>query len=218
MIYSKIAIDCVVIGYSVQENRFKILLIQRNNEPQKGAWALPGGFVKQTEEFETTAKHILKKETGIRNIFMDQLKAYSLTGCEDADRIISIAFFSIINMEKVKSDEAEQYSKWFDLHKIPKLPFDHKNKVKDTVDYLKMHVNTQPYLFKLLPAKFTLNQLQRIYECLFNVSIDNRNFRKKAKQMAYIEKLDELEVNTSRRPAYLYKFNPSKYKQAFKLF
>lgn len=218
MIYSRIAIDCVVIGYSVEEDSFKILLVQRSNEPKKGAWALPGGFVKQTETFEVTAKHILKKETGIRYIFIDQLKAYSLTGCEDSNRIISIAFFSIVNMERVKIDKAEQFSKWFDLYKIPDLPFDHKKKVEDTIAYLKTHVNTQPYLFKLLPAKFTLNQLQRIYECLFNVSIDNRNFRKKAKQLAYIVQLNELTMKTSRRPAHLYKFNALKYKKAFKLF
>ena len=214
----KIAIDCIIIGYDIVKNDFNVLLTKRINAPHKGEWALPGGFVNRTEEFEDTAKSILKKETGVEFIDMSQLKAYSLTDKKENNRIISIVYFSIINLQTISIDNGNQLSKWFNLHGMSTLPFDHSNKVNDVMTYIMTNAYVNPYLYKLLPEKFTLNQLQKVYESLFGIAIDNRNFRKRIKKMAYLEKLEELETNVSRRPGYLYRFNESKYTNSFKMF
>ena len=214
----KIAIDCVLIGYNTVQSDFNVLLSQRTNEPMKNEWALPGGFVKKTEEFEETAKSILHKETGIKDIYLDQLKAYSLTDIDDDNRIISIAYFAIVNLETLNIEEGLQLSKWFTLDSFPKLPFDHGKKLTDTMEHIRTNANTKPFLYKLLPEKFTLNQLQRIYESLFSIEIDNRNFRKRVKKMIYLEKLEEMETKVSRRPGYFYRFDDSKYDNSFNIF
>lgn len=214
----KITVDCIVVGYSNIQRSFNILLSKRTNQPHKGAWALPGGFVKKTEEFEDTANTIVEKETGVNNLFMDQLKAYSLTDINESNRIISIAFYSIVNLETLDIENGNQISKWFNLYDLPKLPFDHDKKVKDTIDHIKSHINTKPYLYKLLPIKFTLNQVQWVYESLFNLKVDNRNFRKQLNKMIYLEKTDELESNVSRRPGYLFKFNEEVFNELLDVF
>ncbi len=214
----KIAVDCIIIGYDHLDNIFKVLLSKRINSPNMGEWALPGGFVKQDEEFVEIAKKILVKETGLKNIFMSQLKAYSLTDTSANNRIISIAFYAITNLGGQRIDKGNQLSHWFDLQNRPKLPFDHGQKVLDAINIIKETAIVYPILYKLLPLKFTLNQVQRIFESLYGISIDNRNFRKKLNKLSYLEKLNELESNVHRRPGHIYKFNKSEYENSNKLF
>lgn len=208
----KIAIDCLVFAYDSTANELKLLLIRRNNEPAKDQWALPGGFVKETEEFVDTALRKLRQETGAKDIFLEQLKSYSLTDPSPENRIISIAFYALIRLENfVPSNDNDHLYTWTHTKNIPFLPFDHSQKVHDAIRLIKQNTRIKPLVFSLLPSKFTLNQLQKIYEEILDTTLDNRNFRRKVKGFKYIEPLHELEDNVSRRPGMLYSFNESEY-------
>jgi 8-oxo-dGTP diphosphatase len=216
--FFKIAIDCVMIGYDSQSNELKILFTQRAHDPKKGQWALPGGFVTKTESFEATASSILRRETGLKNVYLRQLKAYSLTDVSSSNRIASIAFYSLVKFDNLVLSKSEQPSQWFHFKDVPLLPFDHGKKVEAAIARVKELVRLEPVIFYLLPTKFPLNQLQRFYEELYRVKIDNRNFRKKIQKLPYIEKLDEVESNVSHRPAFLYQFNQKRYQDNFTLY
>ncbi|WP_276504901.1 NUDIX hydrolase [Terrimonas pollutisoli] len=210
----KITVDCLVFAYDNRTNELKLLLIKRNNEPCKGQWALPGGFVKRTEEFVDTALRKLGEETGAKNIFLEQLNGYGLTDPSPQNRIVSIAFYALIKLDDfAPSDTNNHQYKWAHIKSIPALPFDHTRKVNDAIQRIKERAHVKPVVFNLLPGKFSLNQLQNIYEEIFDLSLDNRNFRRKAKSLEYLEPLDEFENNVSRRPGRLYTFNESKFKE-----
>ncbi|MEL6538354.1 MAG: NUDIX domain-containing protein [Bacteroidota bacterium] len=211
MQYFRIAVDCVILGYDNDTSQLKVLFTKRIQEPQQGQWALPGGFVTQTESFEETAQAILKRETGIDDIYLRQLRAFSLTDASAENRIASVVYFSLVNWDTLAAQAGTQDSHWYPVTDYPALPFDHGEKVVETLARIKEVVRLEPIVYHLLPAKFTLNQLQRFYEVLFGTSLDNRNFRKKIKKQAYLEQLDELEQNVSHRPGHLYRFIPEKY-------
>ncbi|MEM1136457.1 MAG: NUDIX domain-containing protein [Bacteroidota bacterium] len=213
-----IAVDCVIVGYDSQENRLKVLFTKRVNEPEKGQWALPGGFVKKTETFEDTAKTILLKETGLARVFLRQLKAYSLTDASSLNRIASVAYYALIKYKDVSVTDSKQPTKWYYFKELPKLPFDHGEKVLATIERIKDLVRLEPVVYHLLPKKFPLNQLQKFYEALYDMKIDNRNFRKKIQKLPYIEKLNEMEINVSHRPANLYCFNAAKYEDSLQVY
>lgn len=213
----KISVDCVILGYDSLKSKLKILLIKRVNEPQKDMWALPGGFVKKTESFNTTAGNILLRETGLEKIYLRQLKAYSLTDISANNRIASVAYYSFIKFDDVMQSSSGHVSKWFEIKEIPPLPFDHEKKVEFTITKIKELIKLEPVLFYLLPLDFPLNQLQKFYEELYGIKIDNRNFRKKIQKLSYIEKLDKMEKNVPHRPARLYRFNLEKYQKDAKV-
>ena len=218
MIKFKIALDCIVFAYENLSNELKVLLINRNNEPAKGEWALPGGFVKQTEEFVTTAKRKLIEETGATRLYLEQLQAYSLTDPSPDNRIASVAFYSLIKMEDFSPLQANNHIyKWVNIKKVTKLPFDHTTKINDAIQRIKEKIHTKPIIFDLLPKKFTINQLQKIYEEIYDIQLDNRNFRRKAKSLPYLEPLNEVEENVSRRPGELYKFNKHNYEKSIQI-
>lgn len=218
MLYFKIAVDCVIIGYDSQSDRLKILFTQRIHDPEKGQWALPGGFVTKTESFEQTARSILLRETGLENVYLRQLKAYSLTGISSNNRIASVAYYSLVKFDDLSVSHSQQPSQWFHFKEIPVLPFDHGQKVEAAIERVKELVRLEPVVYHLFPAKFPLNQLQRFYEELYSVKIDNRNFRKKIQRLPYIERLNEVENNVSHRPGYLYQFNLKKYQDNINLY
>lgn len=211
MVHFKITVDCVIIGYDTQISRLKVLFTKRINDPQKGQWALPGGFVTKTESFKETARSILLRETGMEDVYLRQLEAYSLTDTKSSNRIASVAYYSLVKFNELTVLDSTQLSEWFYIREIPLLPFDHGQKVKAAIERMKELVKIEPIVYNLLPSKFPLNQLQKFYEELYSVKIDNRNFRKKIQKLPYIEKLNEVERNVSHRPAYLYQFNMKKY-------
>ncbi len=214
----KIAVDCIIIGYDSQTSRLNVLFTKRTNPPHEGQWALPGGFVNKTEEFKETAKSILLRETGLQNVYLNQLKAYSLTDSSTSNRIASVAYYSLVKFEDLQSVSDNYESKWFYFTDNTSLPFDHRQKVDDAIKRIKELVRLEPVVYHLLPYKFPLNQLQKFYEELYNVKIDNRNFRKKIQRLAFIERLDEVESNVSHRPSNLYHFNLKKYKDTITVF
>ncbi len=214
----KIAVDCLVFAYDNSANQLKLLLVKRNKEPAKGTWALPGGFVKETEEFIDTALRILNRETGAKNIFLEQLKGYSLTDSSPDNRIASIAFYALLKLEDFSpthnnsptSNNSHTYQ-WAHINDVLPLPFDHTRKMQDAIRKIKESVHVRPVAFSLLPSRFTLNQLQKIYEEILAVKLDNRNFRRKIKGLKYIRPLHELETNVSRRPGMLHSFDEKEY-------
>lgn len=208
----KLTVDCVVFAYDNKLPQLKVLLIKRNNEPARGQWALPGGFVNSTEEFIDTAQKKLKQETGADSIYLEQLKAYSLTDPSPDNRIVSIAFYSIIKLDEFNPlDINNHIYRWASVKDMPELPFDHGQKVKDAIARVKESMNTRPLVYNLLPAYFSLNQLQKIYEEIYNIKLDNRNFRRKVKKLTYLTASEKLEENVSHRPGLLYSFNRSAY-------
>lgn len=208
----QIAVDCVVISYDPLEGELKLLLIRRINEPYKGSWALPGGFVKKQEAFDRIAKKILFNETGVTDIYLGQLQAYSQTSKAHDNRIISIAYYALIrHNDLLNFMHTGHSSHWVNLTKVPKLPFDHSQKVTDAMLRIREEVKVKPIVFNLLPDKFTLNQLQKFYETLYGIKLDNRNFRRKVKNLAYLDMLQESEKGVARRPGELYSLNRKKY-------
>jgi 8-oxo-dGTP diphosphatase len=208
----KLAVDCIILAYDCAANQLVVLLVRRENEPAQGQWALPGGFVTQTEDFEATAARKLRQETGVEQVYLEQLRAYSLTDARPGQRLASIAYYALIELARyAPTGTPTHQAAWFPVAAQPALPFDHGQKVQDAVQRLRESLSTKPLPYYLLPRKFPLNQLQKFYEAIHQVALDNRNFRKWVKGRPYIEMLNELETNVSHRPGRLYQFNQLTY-------
>lgn len=208
----KLAVDCLILSFDVLDYQLKVLLIRRENEPAQGEWALPGGFVDQPEDFATTAARKLLQETGVAVDYLEQVRAYALTDPTAGQRIASVAYSALLNLAHyAPAAERTHLAQWVALSQLPTLPFDHGQKVQDAWQHLREAARRQPVPFYLLPSKFALNQLQRFYEALYQVPLDNRNFRKWVKGLPYIEALDEMETNVSHRPSKLYRFQDATY-------
>lgn len=206
-------VDCVVFG--LDEKDLKIILIERDVDPFKGRWALPGGFVHFDESLEAAAIRELKEETGIENVFLEQLYTFGEVNRDPRDRVISVAYYALANLRdhKIKAATDARSAGWFSIDDIPKLAFDH-NKILDVaLKRLRGKVRYEPIGFELLPEKFTLTQLQRMYEKILEQEIDKRNFRKKILNMELLRELDEIQMDVAHRAARLYSFDEKKYRQ-----
>jgi 8-oxo-dGTP diphosphatase len=208
-----LTVDSVVFG--LDEEDLKIILIQRDTDPFKGHWALPGGFVQIDESLEEAAMRELKEETGITNVFLEQLYTFGDVQRDPRGRVISVAYFSLVNLRdyKIKATTDARNAAWFSVDDIPKLPFDHNKIVEIALKRLRGKVRYEPIGFELLPEKFTLTQLQRLYEKILEQDIDKRNFRKKILSMDLLKELDEVQMDVAHRAARLYKFDEKKYRQ-----
>jgi 8-oxo-dGTP diphosphatase len=209
---NSLSVDCVIFGFDEQE--IKILLIERAAEPSKGMWALPGGFVEPEEDLEHAAKRILEELTGLNNIFMEQVETFGKVNRYPLGRVISVAYYALIKIEdyKLKASSLATDARWHSLSKAPQLVFDHSEILHVAEEKLKRRVRTQPIGFELLPKKFTLTQMQKLYEAILGITLDKRNFRKKMLSMDLIVKLDETETNVAHRAARYFKFDKNKYK------
>lgn len=208
-----VTVDCVVFG--LDEEDLKIILIERDVEPYKGRWALPGGFVHIDESLEEAAMRELKEETGIENVFLEQLYTFGDVNRDPRDRVISVAYYALVNLRdhKIKAATDAKSAAWFSTDDVPKLAFDH-NKILDVaLKRLRGKVRYEPIGFELLPGKFTLTQLQRLYEKILEQEIDKRNFRKKILGMEFLKELDEVQMDVAHRAARLYTFDERKYHQ-----
>jgi ADP-ribose pyrophosphatase YjhB (NUDIX family) len=205
-----VATDCIILGFNNKE--LNVLLHRRTFEPLKGEWSLMGGFVKTGESINDAASRVLTECTGIDNLFMEQVGAYGDITRDPGERVISVAYYALVNMNDFNIDLLEQYNaKWTKLSDLPELIFDHKLMIHDTLSKLKRKAGTRPVGFNLLPEKFTLPQLQNLYEAIYQASLDKRNFRKKLHSMDILEKLDEKDKKSSKRGAFYYMFNKEKY-------
>lgn len=205
--------DCVIFGFDGGE--LKLLLIEREKEPFKNRWALPGGFVFMDETTEECAKRILLEKTGIKNVFIEQLYTFSDVNRDPRERIISVSYFALVNKHQYELIAGRDTVKaeWFELSKLPKLAFDHTKIVKTAIQRLKGKVSYQPIGFELLSEKFTLTQLQALYESILEEAIDKRNFRKKILGMGFLKALEEKEKNVAHKAARYYTFDKKAYKE-----
>ena len=209
-----VAVDCIIFGYDILEKEIKLLLIKRSFEPAKGRWSLEGGFVEENESLDETAYRILRKLTGLEIIYMKQSYSCGETDRNPGARVISIAYFALITIRDINKELTEQNSAhWRSIARLPDLIFDHSAMVKRALTDLQNQIKVKPVGFELLPEKFTLVQLQDLYEAIYQRKIDKRNFRKKILSMDILEKLDEKEKETSKRGAYYYRFNKERYER-----
>lgn len=181
-----ITVDSVIFGYA--EGELKVALIERKMDPFIGKWAIPGGFMEDDETVEQTAFRELKEETGLEDIFLEQFHVFSSHGRDPRGRTITVAFFALINSEKyhlIASADASE-AKWWPAYKIPPLAFHQDEMYAKALDALRTAIKTRPLAFELLPKTFTLTQLQNLYEQVFDIKIDIRNFRRKVAKMEFI--------------------------------
>ena len=205
-----LAVDCIIIGYDGEE--LKLLAIQRSFEPFKGQWSLVGGFVQENESAEDAAKRVLKNLTGLDGLYMEQLQTFSDPKRDTVERTASIAFFTLIDIQKYKQQLSEDYHPaWFGINDVPHLIFDHNEMVEQAKEKLRYKAALHPLVFELLPAKFTLPQLQNLYECLYNMAFDKGNFTRKVLSTKILVKLKEKDKLTSKKGAYYYKVDAKKY-------
>src|SRR5437016_9436748 len=174
-----LTVDCVVFGYDAGE--LKVLLIQRGLEPFKGKWAFPGGFVRVDETLDDAARRELAEEAGLKDVFLEQLYSFGDLDRDPRERVVSVAYYALVKLSdhraKAATDAAN--AEWFPVSELPKLAFDHADIVATALARLKGKVRYQPIGFELLPALFTLSQLQHLYEAILEAPLDKRNFRKK---------------------------------------
>jgi len=205
-----VAVDCIIFGFDGQQ--LKALLIKRGFEPEKGKWSLMGGFVNKDESSDEAAIRVLRQLTGMDNIYMEQLYCFSDVDRDAAGRVISIAYFALINIVDYSEQlQSEHEARWFPLNKIPHLIFDHKEMVAKAKLRLQEKIATHPIGFELLPDKFTLPQLQNLYEAIYESPLDKRNFTRKVLSLGILNKLDEKEKESSRKGAFYYVFDSAKY-------
>ena len=206
-----VAVDCIILGF--EDNKLKILIGRRKMEPGAGEWSLYGGFVKQDESLKDAAKRVLRGLTGIKDIYMRQVGAFGELDRDPGDRVISVVYCALINVADYDNTLLDKYGlTWVDMDKMPKLFSDHDLMVAQAIDQLRRHIKTEPLIFNLLPDLFTLTQLQNVYEAVLGEDLDKRNFRKRIKQIDFIEKTDLINKKTSKRGAALYRFNEKTYK------
>lgn len=212
-----VAIDCIIFGFDGQN--LKLLLIQRGFEPEKGKWSLMGGFVHEKESLDAAAERILKKLTGIDDVYLEQLYAYGDPKRDPVERTISVTYFSLIDIHQYEKQISKEYhAEWFLLKKIPSLIFDHAAMIAMAKEKLRYKAAFHPVLFELLPEKFTLPQLQNLYEDVYNSEIDKRNFSRKVLSTGLLIKQNQKEKLGSKKGAFFYKLHKKKYLHNFNAF
>jgi 8-oxo-dGTP diphosphatase len=205
-----LAVDCVIFGFD--ENRLKLLLYKRDFEPEKGNWSLMGGFLTSNETLDDAAYRVLARITGLRNIYMEQLSAFSEIDRDKAARVISIGYYALINIHDYDINLLHEYgAEWFAIDNLPDLIFDHADIVEKSLRRLKRKAKTQPIGFELLPENFTITQLRNLYEAIYQRELEPANFRRKFISMNLLDRLPIKDMNSSRKGAFLYAFNKEKY-------
>jgi 8-oxo-dGTP diphosphatase len=208
-----VAIDCIIFGFD--KSVLNVLLVKRKFAPMKGAWSLMGGFLTESESLNEAAKRILFSLTGLRDVYLEQLNTYGEVNRDPAARVISVSYYALINTEDYNEELGLTYgAKWFELNKKPKLIFDHEIMIDKALRRLRRKSRSEPIGFELLSEKFTIPQLQKLYEAIHQIPLDKRNFRKRILSMHFLEKLNEKEKGASRKGAFLYQFNIDKYEEA----
>lgn len=207
-----VAIDCIVFGFD--GFNLKLLLIKRALEPEQNKWSLMGGFVDDQESVNDAASRILKALTGLTGVYLEQLHAFGDVSRDTTERTISIAYFALIDIEKYKLQLSHEYdAEWFPVHDTPKLIFDHDLMVEEAKKKLQYKAALHPILFELLPNKFTIPQIQSMYDAIYNVNFDKRNFSRKLLSTGLLIKLNEKDKLGSKKGAFYYTLNKDKYQQ-----
>lgn len=210
-----VATDCIIFGF--ESGRLQLLVFRRRVAPLQGEWSLIGSFVRLDEDVTAAARRVLKEITGLDRVFMEQLKAYGSATRDPGFRCVSVAQYALIKIEEQDRQLVEQHgATWFDIAEVPDLVLDHNEMVADALEELKRKARYRPIGFDLLSEKFTIPQLQQVYEAIYQKELDTRNFRKKILSMKLLIKLDEKDKN-SKRGAFLYKFDHDRYEELEKI-
>lgn len=206
-----ISVDSVIFGYT--EGKLKVALIERKKPPFVGLWVIPGGFMENDETVEETAVRELEEETGIKDVYLEQFHVFSKLGRDPRGRTITVAFFALINADKselVATEDAAK-AKWWPAYSLPPLAFDHEEIYPKALEALRRAIKTKPLAFELLPKYFTLTQMQNLYEEIFHIKIDKRNFRKKIAKLEFIKDTGKQTQGGKHRPAALYVYDSKLY-------
>lgn len=207
-----VAVDCIIFGF--HEKELHVLLTRRPVEPMKNEWSLMGGFMEAGESLNQAAEKVLFRYTQQKSVYMEQVGAYGEIRRDTGGRVISVAFYSLVQTDKFNTSLAKKFdAKWINIRNLPPLIFDHNKMVEDALYLLQYKVSTSPIAFRFFNDKFTLPALQDLYEVIYQEILDKRNFRKKLAQMDLLDKLDEKDKENSKRGAFYYKFNNTKYKR-----
>jgi len=209
-----VAVDCIIFGFD--GNDYKILLIQRGFAPEKEKWSLMGGFVQESESLEQAAERILTQLTGLENVYLEQLQAFSEPNRDPIERVIAIAYVALIDIQKYETQINDNFhARWFLMKDLPKFIFDHAQMVEAALNRLRYKAAFHPILFELLPEKFTLPQLQAMYEGLYDTKIDKRNFSRKVLSTNLLIKEQDKDKSNSKKGAYYYTIDKENYKENF---
>lgn len=209
-----VATDCIIFGFD--DGNLKLLIFKRNVAPLRGEWSLIGSFVKLNEDVASAAKRVLEEITGLKNVFLEQLKTYGAVDRDPGFRVISVAHTALIRINDYDRQLVKEFgASWHDIDDLPPLILDHDRMVKDALKKLRRRARYQPLGFELLPEKFSIPQLQRLYEAIYQKELDSRNFRKKLLSLKVLQKLDEKDKTNSKRGAFLYRFDREKYEKKF---
>lgn len=205
-----VSVDCIILGF--KNNEINVLIIKRKFEPMKGERSLMGGFVREEESLNETVSRVVAEYTGVENVYMEQVGTYGEVARDPGERVVSIVYYALIDMQQFDDKLKKQHNaEWVNINNVGQLILDHNHFLNDTIRLLKRRTATRPVGFNLLPEKFTLPQLQSLYETIYQTPLDKRNFRKKIFEMDILEKLEEKDKGNSKRGAYYYKFNKEKY-------
>jgi 8-oxo-dGTP diphosphatase len=205
-----IAVDCIIFGFL--DNQLKILLLTRDFEPGLGKSSLIGGFVREDESLDDAAARILYELTGLGHVFLEQLYTHGKIDRDPGERVISVSYYALLKVQDLDHKYVEKHgARWCNVGECSQLLFDHNEMVEKALATLRSRAKNQPIGFELLPRKFTIPQLQMLYEAIYQKKIDNRNFRKKLLAMDVLEKLDTKDKTTSKKGAYLYRFDRKRY-------
>lgn len=210
---SGISVDNVIFGFD--NDQLNVLLIKRGNEPFKGKWALPGDLVRLNEDIDHAVVRVLEELTGLKNVYLSQVGAFGKPDRHPIGRVVTIAYYSLVNIRRSVVTPASFAFKaqWHPVEKVGELAFDHNEILNSCLNALRRELRIKPIGFELLPAKFTLSQLQSLYEGILNRKLDKRNFRKKVVGMDLLVDLDVLQEGVAHRPAKLYQFDLDRYQE-----
>jgi 8-oxo-dGTP diphosphatase len=210
-IIDALSIDCLIFGF--RNGELDILLIKHGEGISQGKWALPGGWIKYNEGVDEAATRLLRSLTGVSNIYLEQLHTFGDVNRYPTKRVITIAYYALVNADNYSLNPGFTASDagWFKIHEVPKLPYDHQKILDYAFKYLKHKVRHEPIGFNLLPKKFTLHQLQELYETILETELDKPNFRRKILKMDLLIPCDEKQKDVSHRAASFYRFDKRTY-------
>lgn len=211
--FPRAALTVDIVVFALDEDSLQVMLIERDLPPFEGKWALPGGFVRVDETLDEAAERELREETGLANIFLEQLYTFGDLDRDPRERVVTVAYYALVNLagHNVHASTDARNAAWFAVNDLPRLAFDHERILDAALARLRGKVRYQPIGFELLPEKFTLSQLQHLYELILDRALDKRNFRKKVLGMEILQETNEVQQDVAHRAARLFRFNKKAY-------
>lgn len=209
--YERPSVTVDVVMMSLRHHDLQVLLVKRRSWPFEGMWAIPGGFINMNESLEEAAKRELQEETGVQDVYLEQLYTFGAPGRDPRTRVITVVYFALLDADRLQVKAADDAANvgWFSVYQLPSLAFDHDKILQYTLDRLRGKLDYTTIAFNLLPEQFTLRELQRVYEIILHRELDKRNFRKKILSTGILEDTGGKKMEGTHRPARLYRFNPT---------